>query len=149
VSRRRAHLALLPQEFDPSRLPTRQLEAYNLACRLVKLPGGREGGVLLAVQSAFNNDDYQVAVDTLAKYLEANGLAARGRQKFAHARVAALRELSGVTQQQLAAAIGASPAQISQIENGKNFAIHRLLCICDYFEKPPVEFRLDDDRERR
>jgi transcriptional regulator with XRE-family HTH domain len=76
----------------------------------------------------------------LAKYLDEHGLRARGRQKFQNGRVAALRALNKVTQHQLAAAIGASPAQISQIENGMNFAIHRLLCICDFFEVSPSSF---------
>lgn len=137
---RRRHLALLPTGFDPSLLPTAQLDAYNLAGRLVSFPEGREGGVLRSVQDAFKDEQFQRAVEILAKHLDEHGLRARGRQKFQNGRVAALRRLKDVTQHQLASAIGASPAQISQIENGMNFAVHRLLCICDFFDVSPSSF---------
>jgi DNA-binding XRE family transcriptional regulator len=142
MARARRHLAAVPAEFDATELSTKDLAVHNVACELAAAPAATNpNGPITGVQQAVKDGQHRSAIDLLGQHLAANQLTTERRRKLNNGRFAELRRLRGVTQAQLANAIGIGASALSQFEAGKvGLELIRLLLAADALGVAPEQF---------
>jgi len=74
---------------------------------------------LARVQEAFLGSNFDLAVETLARYFDENGLDPMAKPQFDHEKFAALRYASATSVKELAAALDVDASAISKFANGE------------------------------
>jgi DNA-binding Xre family transcriptional regulator len=93
------------------------------------------------IQVAFRETEYDRAIRILRAHLDENGLRGHERCSIDRTRFRALRKLRRVTLQQLANALGITPAAVSSLEgrNGR-LRFERLLLAAALLDVRPADF---------